>query len=102
MWGVDTGALIGGSGFNPGNIKDQMAGAEAAPYGMAGQQVQASQQGMLNEQASAFYASGGGGGNIDASTNITAGGGGKQGPQVEMVVNKDPMGWVVLQGNAFH
>ena len=102
MWGVDTGALIGGSAFNPGNIKDQMAGAEATPYGMAGQQVQASQQGMLNEQAAAFYANGGGGGNVDASTNMFGGAGKQEGAKVEMVVNKDPMGWVILQGNAFH
>ena len=109
MWGVDTGALIGGQ-FDAGNVKAQMeaGGAQQTQYGMgatpqSGPQIQASQQGMVNEQAAAYYAQGGGGGNIDASTNINGmpGGGGKK-PSVEMVLNKDPMGWIVLQGNAVH
>lgn len=109
MWGVDTGALIGGQ-FDAGNVKAQMeaGGVQQTQYGMgatpqSGPQIQASQQGMVNEQASAYYAQGGGGGNIDASTNINGmpGGGGKK-PNVEMVLNKDPMGWIVLQGNAVH
>ena len=110
MWGVDTGALIGGQ-FDAGNVKDQMmaGGAQQQQYGVgatpdSGPQIQASQQGMVNEQASAYYAQGGGqGGYVDASTNINGGmGGGQNKPSVNMVVNKDPMGWIVLQGNAVH
>ena len=102
-------ANIGGGMPAPaaqGAIPQSMAGATQTQYGVgateqSGAQIQQSQAGMAQQAA----IQGGGGGNVvDASTNLMGGGGqqGQQGPNVTFVSNKDPMGWVVLQGNCVH
>lgn len=93
--------------FAGGNVKDAMGGVQQPGMGGvggpgAGPQIQGSQQSNLAEQAGAFYASGGGG-----NMNVNAGGdtniiGGAEKGKTSFITTKDPMGWIVLQGNCVH
>lgn len=105
---VDLDAITGGA-FAGGNIKESMAGTQSPDFASAGTpgggaQIQDSQQSMLAQQASAYYASGGGGGNVNAQTTnvIGAGGGDSEKSKATFITAKDPMSWIILQGNAVH
>ena len=96
------GALAGG------NVKDAMGGVEQPGMGGVGgpgaaPQIQGSQQSNLAEAAGAFYANGGAGGtmNINAGSNTNILGGADKN-KTAFITTKDPMGWIILQGNCVH
>lgn len=96
-------------GQEGGNVQGQMQGVQQPDVGgaagpAAGPQIQGSQQSNLADKASEFYSNGGGGGgaNVNAPTTNIFGQGGDEKNGPTFITAKDPMSWVVLQGNCVH
>ena len=86
----------GGAGSSEGSPIPGAMGPGAGP------QIQGSQQSLLADQASAFYAGGGAGGGSSSQTNILNNMNGNSNTQRPIISIKDPMSWVILQGNTVH
>ena len=108
MAGGDASGMPGAIPGQGGNVRDAMGGMQQAAPGMgdaaSGPQIQGSQQAQLADQASAYYAAGGsGGGGIANQTNIYGGASGNAEKETQPIISiKDPMSWVILQGNTVH
>ena len=103
---VDLNAVTGGA-FAGGNIRDAMGGVQMPDMGQAagpsaGPQIQGSQQAQTQQAAQAYYASGGGGNVYAPTTNVMGGGGNADKDGATFLTTKDPMSWIILQGNTVH
>ena len=104
-----TGGPVPGIPGQGGNIQGAMQGVQQPDMGQlggqtAGPQIQGSPQAQAQQAATAYYESGGGGGgNVYApTTNVMGGGGNADKGGATFLTTKDPMSWIILQGNTVH
>jgi len=90
-----------------GNVRDAMGGVQVPDMGQAagpsaGPQIQGSPQAQAQQAAQAYYESGGGGNVYAPTTNVMGGGGNADKGGATFLTTKDPMSWIILQGNTVH
>lgn len=90
-----------------GNVRDAMGGVQVPDMGQAagpsaGPQIQGSPQAQAQQAAQVYYESGGGGNVYAPTTNVMGGGGNADKGGATFLTTKDPMSWIILQGNTVH